>query len=426
MLLEIIQTSGILQHEKKILKDSNLVLLLVHDLLLSKGGIQAADGPIKQAVLKHKTRLSAELVKVKVKRGVTKVEDLAVSTAGSSGNGRRWVRLNTLKSSQEDILRALEKEGFTYVDGEHDLSGKAFILDRHIPNLVAIAPSVRIQESTLFNEGKLIIQDKASCFPAFVLDPPSNPNTHVIDATAAPGNKTSHLSALMQGRGRITAFERDRKRFQTLKTMLERAGASNVMPKNQDFLSVDPNDVEYANVTHILLDPSCSGSGIVNRLDHLVQTENEGDSETDKRLEKLASFQLTMIRHAMKFPSLRRLVYSTCSIHAKENEEVVIQALECDEAIQGGFLLEDRSKVIPAWPRRGMLPEGIATAFDPGSVIRCSPEDGTNGFFVSCFIRDGTASAPSKRKAEAMSEGSEDEGPKEPVAAKKKRKKRKV
>lgn len=251
MLLEIIQTSGILQHEKKILKDSNLVLLLVHDLLLSKGGIQAADGPIKQAVLKHKTRLSAELVKVKVKRGVTKVEDLAVSTAGSSGNGRRWVRLNTLKSSQEDILRALEKEGFTYVDGEHDLSGKAFILDRHIPNLVAIAPSVRIQESTLFNEGKLIIQDKASCFPAFVLDPPSNPNTHVIDATAAPGNKTSHLSALMQGRGRITAFERDRKRFQTLKTMLERAGASNVMPKNQDFLSVDPNDVEYANVTHM-------------------------------------------------------------------------------------------------------------------------------------------------------------------------------
>jgi hypothetical protein len=55
----------------------------------------------------------------------------------------------------------------------------------------------------------------------------------------------------MGGRGRITAFERDRKRFQTLNFMLERAGATNVVTKNRDFTTVDPLDPEYANVTHM-------------------------------------------------------------------------------------------------------------------------------------------------------------------------------
>jgi hypothetical protein len=55
----------------------------------------------------------------------------------------------------------------------------------------------------------------------------------------------------MHGRGRITAFERDRKRFQTLNFMLERAGATNVVAKNRDFTTVDPLDPEYANVTHM-------------------------------------------------------------------------------------------------------------------------------------------------------------------------------
>jgi putative methyltransferase len=55
----------------------------------------------------------------------------------------------------------------------------------------------------------------------------------------------------MKGKGRITAFERDKKRFQTLKMMLERAGAANVTPKNFDFLSVDPFNPDYADVSHM-------------------------------------------------------------------------------------------------------------------------------------------------------------------------------
>lgn len=99
MLDDVIRASDLLKHERQKLTSPNLTLLLVHDLLLSKGKIQAGDGPIKQAVLRqvnlsasivlaysdapsfcvlrHKTRLQSELTKIKIKRGVKSDSELA-------------------------------------------------------------------------------------------------------------------------------------------------------------------------------------------------------------------------------------------------------------------------------------------------------------------------------------------------------------
>ncbi len=105
----------------------------------------------------------------------------------------------------------------------------------------------------------------------------------------------------------------------------------------------------------------------------LVEEENDGDSE---RLNKLAAFQLKMIRHAMTcafldqrpatrqsecpatvVPSVQRIVYSTCSVHATENEHVVQQALKTEEAINGKFKLALKQDVLPTWRRRGIPDE---------------------------------------------------------------------
>jgi putative methyltransferase len=75
-LRDVIAAADLLRQERKI-KSLNLALVLVHDLLLTSGGIQAGDGPIKQAVLRHKTRLRGELQRVKIKRGVSSNTDLA-------------------------------------------------------------------------------------------------------------------------------------------------------------------------------------------------------------------------------------------------------------------------------------------------------------------------------------------------------------
>lgn len=52
-------------------------------------------------------------------------------------------------------------------------------------------------------------------------------------------------------RTQIYAFERDRRRFATLKTMLAKAGCANVEPINADFLTVAPDDPQYESVTHM-------------------------------------------------------------------------------------------------------------------------------------------------------------------------------
>jgi len=74
-----------MKEERKKLTSFNLTLVLVHDLLLS-GGIQAGDGPIKQAILRHKTRLHGEFHKIKIKRGARSNADLE-QTSDHRGGG---------------------------------------------------------------------------------------------------------------------------------------------------------------------------------------------------------------------------------------------------------------------------------------------------------------------------------------------------
>jgi len=87
VLKDVISNSKLLKEEKK-LKSENLALVLVHDLLLANG-IQAGDGPLKQAVLRHKTRLHSEFTRAKIRRGVKSNEELAQAgdeRAGETGS----------------------------------------------------------------------------------------------------------------------------------------------------------------------------------------------------------------------------------------------------------------------------------------------------------------------------------------------------
>jgi len=85
-LAEAIAAANLLKEEKKITSHS-LALVLVHDLLLS-GGIQAGDGPVKQAILRHKTRLRGEWQRLKIKRGAKTDGEMAL--ADDVRAGRSW------------------------------------------------------------------------------------------------------------------------------------------------------------------------------------------------------------------------------------------------------------------------------------------------------------------------------------------------
>lgn len=324
---------------------TNFLTVLLHDLLI-KGKIEASDKwQPKTAIQRHQARLKAEIVRAQIKAGKSSVKELAKS-AGNTVEARyvRWNPNTGLVKRKEDwSLSALEKhlatKGFKRVNEPiYPVPPKTYFMDPHLPDYLLVFPASTSWwvGDKWYESGAIILQDKASCIPAVVvmdgweggadgLDHEGiEGNAQCIDATAAPGNKTSLMSALMGNKGKLRAFERSPQRYQTLTRMLEKANCKNIIPTRGDFTETNPD--EFNNVTRILLDPSCSGSGIVNRLDYLVENEDEEvEKEGEKeRLEKLAGFQLQMILHAFKctFP-----VYILSNASPLRSEDSILHML---------------------------------------------------------------------------------------------------
>ncbi|SNX87799.1 uncharacterized protein MEPE_06510 [Melanopsichium pennsylvanicum] len=477
------------------------LLVLAHDLLFQNRGIQAAKTwPPKVTLERYKPSLHSSLVKQQLRQKLVKISDLRSGALYQEMVARmpRWVRINPLRATAAEVHAWLAENRFVRLpNGTEEITGlKEYVESQHVPGLLAFHPKATsgLLAGEMYKGNWVVLQDLASCFPAYILNPPGN--AQVIDATSAPGNKSSHVSAIMyskslattstssfhitednedgekdsNARGNVFAFERDTPRYKTLTKRLAAVGAlrdpkvrlfaatGNVIPERKDFLTTDPQD--FVKVTHMLVDPSCSGSGIVNRLDFLkedddvedqpppcspnassslprkttlkaslqdeTQEEEEGEgggaemSKLEKRLKQLSEFQLLMVRHAFKFVNLQKVVYSTCSIHAQENENVVIRALDTPEAKENGWVLAPRRDVIPSWPVRGDAKACGGDKIVADSVIRCVPGgvgegdkphvESCNGFFVACFVKKGKNGAEGlgKRARQGSADNVED------------------
>lgn len=359
--------------------NKNLLLFLIYEFLILKS-LRCCE-EWKQLINKYKARLNAEIVKLKIKRGVQSNEDLADDL--QFRNFPKFIRVNTIKSSLTDCIEHFEGKKFSFVQANLDetinnnaISRNQFSSDGMIDDLLVFDAKATFYDDDFYQAGKIFIQDKPSCFPAFILAPP--PDAHVIDCCAAPGNKTTHLGMLMQGKGKIFAFEKDPKRFITLQKMTQLSINSTKEESlyhclNEDFLLSNPHEPLYSNVRYILVDPSCSGSGMVSRLDAVVDSSTF--SSNSERLNQLKTFQTKILMHAMQFPSVQRITYSTCSVHDEENEQVVEAVLA--EMGQMFKLVT----ALPSWHRRGLRHL---------ECVRVLPDDGMNGFFVALFERKTT------------------------------------
>ncbi|XP_034844525.1 probable 28S rRNA (cytosine-C(5))-methyltransferase isoform X3 [Mirounga leonina] len=350
----VIASAGLLRAEKKL--RPHLAKVLVYELLLGKG-FRGGGGRWKPLLDRHQARLKAELARLKVQRRVSRNEDLLQvgSRPGTASQVPRFVRVNTLKTSLDDAVDYFKRQGFSYqgrassLEDARALRGRCFLLDPLLPELLVFPAQTYLHDHPLYRAGHLILQDK--------------------------------------NQGKIFAFDLDAGRLASMATLLARAGVSCCELAEEDFLAVSPSDQRFRRVQYILLDPSCSGSGMPAR-----QLEEPGAGTPSKaRLQALAGFQQRALRHALTFPSLQRLVYSTCSLCQEENEDVVRDALQQNP---GTFRL---APVLPSWPHRG-----LSTFPGAEHCLRASPETTlTGGFFVAVLERVEVPSSVPQAEAAA-------------------------
>eukprot|EP00762_Andalucia_godoyi_P000778 ANDGO_03796.mRNA.1 25S rRNA (cytosine-C(5))-methyltransferase rcm1 len=355
--------------------DVGLQYVLLHELLISKDGLRRRNGQCA-AFLKRSQHFKDAFEGVNGPERVEKVSETLQAKQTKSFEQQRWFRVRDLDRVDE-IARELSTVDEIFPVGFDDL----------VPGLLSVPGSFasKLVQHRFLKSGDITLQDKASCLPVVALDP--QPGETILDACAAPGNKTTQLASFMKHLGTVVAFDRDPRRAATLKQNVARCRAEMVVQVRQaDFLALTADDLAsdpvLKNATAALCDPSCSGSGMVQRvgIEKAVGEDANSAKKNMERLQQLADFQYSVVCQAMRFPRMDRVVYSTCSIHRQENEDVVSRVL-CDNPEWS------LAAALPSWHRRGIEIESLSPE-QSKLVARCDPnQDGCHGFFVAKFVR---------------------------------------
>jgi 16S rRNA (cytosine967-C5)-methyltransferase len=175
-----------------------------------------------------------------------------------------------------------------------------------------------IQTLPGFSEGHWTVQDASAQLVAELLNP--QPGETIVDACAAPGGKTLHIAALMQGQGTVWAVDKTESRLKKIQQNVDRLGLTNIQIKAADSRDI-PEFVGIAD--RVLIDAPCSGLGTLHR--HAdARWRQTPDSVTE-----LSHIQTALLAQAATWLNPNgTLVYATCTLHPQENEAIVEHFLQ--------------------------------------------------------------------------------------------------
>ena len=248
--------------------------------------------------------------------------------------------------------------------------------------------------------GKMMLQNLPSVCVAHA-NP--QPGEVILDMCCAPGGKTAHLASLMNNEGMIIACDRSAKKMFRARDFFLSMGANCIIPlaldSTKSCLELEdgqiwksPRDIVdtsscaddgllnikgfYANsFDKILLDPPCSALGLRPKL--IIGTKSS------KELSKFAEYQRRFVCNAIRLLKPGgTLTYSTCTINACENEDIVkfiiseypnVKLVHIPHELPG----------LPGLQCRGLTEEQcqMVRRFDP-----CDEAD-TMGFFLAKFVK---------------------------------------
>lgn len=280
--------------------------------------------------------------------GEKEAEELAASF---SERPKLSLRVNLNKISREEAMDELREEGFEVVESE--ISPYGIVVKKGVPI-----------ETRLFKEGYLAIQDESSMLVAPALN--VEPQHYVLDACAAPGGKTMHIATNFlkkEDGGKVVALDVHEHKINLIKENAKRLGVEEVVETK----CVDARKVldlfEEETFDRILIDAPCSGLGLMRRRPEIRYNKTKED------ILSLQKLQLEIINEVSKTLKIGgELIYSTCTITQKENQEVVDQFLEKNKQFS-------KAEV--------ELPENELQISEDGTVTIYPHQYGTDGFFIS-------------------------------------------
>lgn len=266
------------------------------------------------------------------------------------------VRVNTTMISRDGLLGEMEEKGMDTVPSPLTPEG---ILVRSGGNMALTG---------WYRDGQLSVQDESSMLVGDAVGP--EPGMRVLDCCAAPGGKTAHMAELMRDEGKIIANDLHEHKQKLIREQAERLGLDAIEPVTGDALEL-AGRYPAASFDRILLDAPCSGLGVIRRKPDLKWAKTPGD------IEEIAALQYRLLESVSAL--LRPggiLVYSTCTIEPRENEENVERFLRNHPE----FAIAPEAP--PTWERL------LGTALPRGGGVQILPQHfHSDGFYIARIQR---------------------------------------
>lgn len=263
------------------------------------------------------------------------------------------VRCRQYMTSREVAVKSMEEQGVKveqapYLDYAYYISGYDYL-----PSLES------------FFLGRIQPQDVSSMLVGEIAAPKEG--SYCIDLCAAPGGKSLHLSDKLKGTGRVEARDLTEYKVDLIRENIERSGLENIYARRKDALVFDPSDKDAADL--VLADVPCSGYGVIGHktdIKYKMTPAKEAD---------LVLLQRRILHNAAQCVQPGgTLIYSTCTINPRENEENVRWFLE-----HYPFEAESLNPYLPEELRGGTAEEGWLQLL-PG-IHKC------DGFFIARLVR---------------------------------------
>lgn len=232
------------------------------------------------------------------------------------------IRVNTMLTTPEKLIQELEAEQIMVTPhGE-------------IPNALHIEGYDFLGSIPAFEKGLFYVQDVSSMQVALWANPQAN--AQVLDVCGAPGGKSIHVAELLKGTGMVTSCDLTEYKVALIQENINRCHLTNIQAQQSDARILYSKEIGQKDI--VIADLPCSGLGVIGKKPDIKYKMSE------KICEELTALQKEILHNVQNYVRPGGiLMYSTCTINPKENEENVNWFLK----EHPDFLLERQQQVLP-------------------------------------------------------------------------------